>query len=189
MFFFVTLMVSLTDYFVGALLPPTTKQMAKGMASWKPYVIKNNLYPRWDGFNFFQVFGVFFPSVTGIFTGASMSADLKDPASAIPKGTFLAIGSTSITYALIIVFTGSTIIAYSSGNPDDIFFNNVTCAASSCPFGLINDYQTMAMSGALSQTSLKVDPLIYAGIFAATLSSGLGCYTAAPRIFSVMHFL
>ena len=187
MFFFLTLMVSLIDYFVGTLLPPVDKQMSRGFASWKPHVIHNNLYPRWDGFNFFQVFGVFFPSVTGIFTGASMSADLKDPASAIPKGTFLAIATTSLTYALIIIFTGSTVIAYSTGSPDDIYFNNITCGAQSCPYGLINDYQTMAISGALYHTSLKVDPLIYAGIFAATLSSALGCYTSAPRIFSVNH--
>ncbi|CAG2112869.1 unnamed protein product, partial [Medioppia subpectinata] len=111
-----------------------------------------------------------------------MSADLKDPATAIPKGTFLAIGTTSLTYAIIILFTGSTIVAYSSGNINDTLGNNRTCLGD-CPYGLINDYQTMAMSGALAQTSLKVDPLIYAGIFAATLSSALGCYTAAPRIF------
>lgn len=167
-------------------MPPTDHQKERGLASWKGYVISNNLYPRWDGFNFFEVFGVFFPSVTGIFTGASMSADLKDPASAIPKGTFLAIATTSITYALIIVFTGSTIVAYSTGKIEDINYNNLSCDATKCPYGLINDYQTMSMSGALSHTSLKVDPLIYAGIFAATLSSALGCYTAAPRIFSVI---
>ena len=166
-------------------MTPNLKQMERGLASWKPYVISNNLYPRWDGFNFFQVFGVFFPSVTGIFTGASMSADLKDPATAIPKGTFLAIATTSVTYAIIIIFTGSTIVAYSTGSVDDINYNNLTCEATKCPYGLINDYQTMSMSGALSHTSLKVDPLIYAGIFAATLSSALGCYTAAPRIFYV----
>jgi sodium/chloride transporter 3 len=184
MFFFLTLMVSLVDYFVGALIPPTKNQMEKGLAYWNSYVISNNLYPRWDGYDFFQVFGVFFPSVTGIFTGASMSADLKDPAKAIPLGTFLAIATTSTTYAIIIIFTGSTIIAYSTGDADDVKYNNHSCATK-CPYGLINDYQTMAMSGGLSHFNLKIDPLIYAGIFAATLSSALGCYTAAPRIFKV----
>ncbi len=185
-FFFLTLVVSLIDYFVGALIPPTLDQMGRGFAYWHSYVIVPNLFPRWDGYNFFAVFGVFFPSVTGIFTGASMSADLKDPAKAIPLGTFLAIATTSTTYAIIVIFTGFTIVGYATGNPRDIIYNNVTCEASSCPYGLINDYQTMSMSGALSHTGIKIEPLIYAGIFAATLSSALGCYTAAPRIFQVL---
>jgi amino acid transporter len=191
MFFFLTLVVSLTDYFIGALIPPTQYQMGRGLAYWHNYVIVPNLFPRWDGYNFFGVFGVFFPSVTGIFTGASMSADLKDPAKAIPIGTFLAIATTSTTYAVIVIFTGFTIVAYATGNPSDIIYNNITCEASNgCPYGLINDYQTMSMSGALSHTGIKIEPLIYAGIFAATLSSALGCYTAAPRIFQVfMHSL
>ncbi|XP_054163033.1 solute carrier family 12 member 3-like [Oppia nitens] len=184
MFFFLTLVVSLIDYFVGSFIPPTELQQSQGLAYWHKYVIVPNLFPRWDGSDFFGVFGVFFPSVTGIFTGASMSADLKEPASAIIKGTFMAIATTSTTYSIIVIFLGFTIVAYSDGNAASIIFNNQTCeAANNCPFGLINNFQTMALTGAISQTGIKIEPLIYAGIFAATLSSALGCYTAAPRIF------
>ncbi len=41
--------------------------------------------------SFFSIFGVFFPAVTGIVAGANLSGDLKDPATAIPKGKFLCI--------------------------------------------------------------------------------------------------
>ena len=44
------------------------------------------------GQNFFTVFGVFFPSATGVLSGINMSGDLKDPSSNIPAGTLAALG-------------------------------------------------------------------------------------------------
>lgn len=64
---------------------------------------KENLYPRWGKTDedFETVFGVFFPSVIGIFAGASMSGDLKNPNEAIPKGNINLILTFGINYLTI----------------------------------------------------------------------------------------
>jgi len=42
--------------------------------------------------------------------GANISGDLADPSTAIPKGTFLAIVITSITYLGAVLCTGATVV-------------------------------------------------------------------------------
>lgn len=80
------------------------------------------------------------------------------------------------------VITGCTIVSYSKGNETEII--NEYCPPSECKFGLINDYNTVSLSSGLAHFGLyDIEPFIYTGILAATLSSALGCYMAAPRIF------
>ncbi len=56
---------------------------------------------------FWNVFAVFFPAVTGIMAGLSMSGDLKDPRRAIPAGTIAAAFTGFGVYLLVPIFLSS----------------------------------------------------------------------------------
>ena len=50
---------------------------------------------------FWTVFAIFFPAVTGIMAGLSLSGDLEEPRQAIPRGTMLAVLTGLAVYLLI----------------------------------------------------------------------------------------
>ncbi|KAK5693191.1 hypothetical protein LTS12_028692, partial [Elasticomyces elasticus] len=59
--------------------------------------------------NFQDLFGILFPATGGIFAGASMSGDLKNPSKAIPKGTLAGLALTFVTYALVVIAMAASI--------------------------------------------------------------------------------
>ncbi|THC96813.1 hypothetical protein EYZ11_003692 [Aspergillus tanneri] len=59
--------------------------------------------------NFQDLFGILFPATGGIFAGASMSGDLRNPSRSIPKGTLSGLALTFITYTVVILAMASSI--------------------------------------------------------------------------------
>ena len=101
---------------------------------------------------FWTTFAIFFPAVTGILAGVSMSGDLKDPKKSIVKGTFIAIAVTFVIYVLQTIW-----------------------------FSLKFDSKELLSDSIILITKTKFSIFIIGGIWAATLSSALGSIVAAPR--------
>ncbi len=115
--------------------------------------VEPNLTPQYtEGINFWIVFAVFFPAVTGIEVGISLSGDLKDPSRSIPRGTMASIVVTALVYIAAAVWFAFQL-------PADV---------------LIADNLSM-------EQIASVPALILAGVAASTLSSALGSVLAAPR--------
>lgn len=101
---------------------------------------------------FWLVFSIYFPAVTGMEVGVSMSGDLEDPSVSIPRGTFLAIGVTCLIYLIQVVWFAR------NASPEALRSN----------------------TSIMMDIALWRFPIVL-GLWAATLSSALGNILAAPR--------
>jgi hypothetical protein len=107
----------------------------------------------------------------------------------IPKGSILAVGSISIIYITQIIFFGSTVVRYATGNIADVQYNNYTCHQSQgCDYGLINDQWTMSLTSSLTRSGINthhIEPIFTAGLLSQALSSAMCSFIAAPQVFQV----
>lgn len=158
--------------------------------------LSDNFVPDYrNGESFFSVFSVFFPAATGILAGANISGDLKDPQRAIPLGTLLAIGVTTASYMLFAFISGGVVVRDANGiiepYPGERISNvsseraiqllsrcNLTTDGA-CHYGIHNTFTIMEMVSVFG-------PIIYAGIFAASLSSALASLVSAPKVFQAL---
>jgi len=105
-----------------------------------------------EGQSFWAVFAIFFPAVTGIMSGVSMSGDLRNPSKSIPKGTLWAVGVTFVVYL-----------------------------AQLCWLAMMGEREELQGNSLVMESISIFPPLIIAGLWAATLSSALASLVAAPR--------
>ncbi|XP_064078062.1 bumetanide-sensitive sodium-(potassium)-chloride cotransporter-like [Macrobrachium nipponense] len=183
----VVLIVAILDFIIGAFIGPMSdEEIAKGFVGLNGTVFMDNLYSdyRKDDVglqqSFFVVFSVFFPACTGIMAGANISGDLKDPSSAIPKGTLLAIAVSYSSYLVFILLSGAGVVRDATGDVSQVAnWTFTNCTDIECDYGLQNNNQVMELMSVFG-------PLIYAGCFAATLSSALASLVSAPRIFQAL---
>lgn len=190
----VLLCFSQLDFVIGSFIDQDPLERAQGFVGYNWNTTMENLQSGYDGEGFFSVFAVFFPAVTGITAGANMSGDLKDPSTAIPNGTFLAIFFTYVTYIGYGILVGCVYLRKASGNLEEyVFAYNGTGDAmigpydcselvrgnETCQFGSIPNQQTMTI---ISYTGY----LIYFGCFAATLSSAIASLVGAPRVLQAL---
>lgn len=140
-----------TQYLIMAALGASLLSFFAGYtpaADWRA-----NLAPGYvGGVGFWGVFAIFFPAVTGIMSGVSMSGDLRDPSKSIPRGTIVAVLVTFAIYALQMGW-----LAFNASR-EELIGNKLVM-------------ERIAIYG----------PLIFAGLWAATLSSALASLLAAPR--------
>jgi len=190
----VLLVLSQLDFVIGSFLPRADEVYAKGFTGWSLDTIQENIWPKYtEEQSFFSVFAVFFPAVTGIVAGANLSGDLKDPGTAIPKGTLAAIASTYVTYILYGTVVAFTYLPEASGNLTEYLEwtdatipegghsvpNYLDCDGRECQYGTVLNQQTMAI---ISFTGY----LIYGGCFAATISSAIASLVGAPRVLQAL---
>lgn len=130
---------AIIDFFVGTVIGPKNNlEISQGFTGFEKAVFDENIKSNYrfsEGLdqNFFTVFSIFFPSVTGVQAGANICGDLKDPASAIPKGTFSAVLISMATYLAFVFIVGGASIRDASGIVSEVenqtFPFNFSCAA------------------------------------------------------------
>jgi solute carrier family 12 (sodium/potassium/chloride transporter), member 2 len=140
-----------TQYFILLLIALSLLSFFMGTGDNIIPLASNTTLPKKE--HFWIVFAVFFPAVTGILAGVSMSGDLKRPEKAIPWGTLAALACSYVIYMAI-----------------PIFFVR-----------LVKDHNVFLVDSMIMYKVARWGPLILLGLWGATLSSAIGSLLGAPR--------
>lgn len=139
-FILLAILFSLLSYFFGVFSP--------GVLKYTPLIWQQAAGSP----GFWRVFAIYFPAVTGILAGVSMSGDLKNPQRSIPCGTLAAIVTGFLVY----------------------FFLSLSLAFCAPTSELQNNYMIVSQIA-------RWPFLVLIGIWCATISSAFGSIMSAPR--------
>ena len=116
---------------------PTT-----AMVEWSWSTMAGNWMGKqaWGWTEFFDVFIVIFPAVTGVMAGANYSGDLADPGKSIGPGTLVAIAFSVAVYLLLAILAAGTV-------DNDILRNDLNVMEHAClvPVGLTVEMEDVDM--------------------------------------------
>jgi potassium/chloride transporter 9 len=110
-----------------------------------------------EQFSFLSIFGIVYPSMTAILTGANMSGSLAEPGHAIPVGTALSVLTMMISYLLVV-------ISVASGTRRDVLQSNFFVLQDQCWW----------------------PPLVLIGTLCATFSSALSGLVSTAKVLQAM---
>lgn len=110
------------------------------------------------GLGFWPVFAVFFPAVTGIMAGVSLSGDLERPERSIPRGSIAAV------LVGFVVYLGTVIALGLAASPEELINDNLLW---------------FTLAGGIGF-------LIFPGLWGAIFSSAVGSILGAPRTLEAM---
>lgn len=147
----IILLLSALDFMVGSFI---TEPEDEGFQGWGSGNFIENLWPQYqDGISWFTVFGVFFPTITGVLSGINMSGDLRAPTTDIPNGTLAALSTSTFLYMVFMIFLGATVQRKT----------------------LLHDFMIASHVSAISF-------LLLAGLYVSSMSSCLGAMYGTPRV-------
>ncbi|XP_055688581.1 solute carrier family 12 member 8 [Lutzomyia longipalpis] len=147
----VVLLLSALDFIIGSFV---ANDPENGIEGWLSGNFKLNLWADYqDGYTWFRVFGVFFPTITGILSGINMSGDLRAPSTDIPNGTLAAFSTSTVLYLIFALFLGAIVRRET----------------------LLKDFMIVVKVSA-------VQMLLLAGIYVSSMSSCLGAMYGTPRV-------
>jgi potassium/chloride transporter 9 len=122
-------------------------------------ILRDNLLPEGAFDRWPGTFIVLFPSVTGIMAGANYSGDLADPGYSLGRGTLSAIACSLLVYLTFALLFAAT-------TPYEI---------------LREDYNALQ-----AINDVGGGAFVYLGVFASTISSGLGQMVGSARVMQAL---
>ena len=154
--FLVAVIIGILFSWLGIVTNFASGKVAGVVDIWSSPELGNNLLPEFDeGFGINFMYGLFFPSVTGIMAGANRSAALANPSESIPKGTVAAILITGTVYLFNIAAFGAVATRAKLKN-----LKSIVCADVAWPHPVV----------------------VQIAVLLSTLGAGLQSLTGAPRL-------